>query len=113
MGKQFPKYGDIVAVCDVDFGLARTALGQFSDASKYQDYRKMLDRMHKQIDAVVVSTPDHTHFHPSMAAMELGKHLYCEKPCAISIDLAGRLADTIHRTGAWALWTRSRGRQRA
>ena len=45
----------------------------------------MLDQMDRQIDAVVVSTPDHTHFHPCWMALELGKHLYCEKPMAHSI----------------------------
>ncbi|MEO1997109.1 MAG: Gfo/Idh/MocA family oxidoreductase, partial [Planctomycetaceae bacterium] len=54
-------------------------------ARKFVDYRRMFDQMESQIDAVVVSTPDHTHFHPCMSALERGKHLYCEKPMAHAV----------------------------
>ena len=53
---------------------------KFPDAKRYKDFRKMLDELHGQIDAVVVATPDHTHAVASVAAMKLGKHVYCEKP---------------------------------
>ncbi|MEX0819222.1 MAG: Gfo/Idh/MocA family oxidoreductase, partial [Pirellulaceae bacterium] len=76
---------NIVALCDVDDRRAGKAYEQHSKAKKYVDFRKMLDEMDSQIDAVVVSTPDHTHFHPSMMAMQMGKHLYCEKPMAHSV----------------------------
>ena len=72
---------NIVAVCDVDekrAGKNWTRAG----AKQYHDFRKMLDEMENEIDAVVVSTPDHTHFHPSRQAMLMGKHCYCEKPLA-------------------------------
>lgn len=75
---------NIVAVCDVDQKRAGANFTRFEKAKKYQDFRKMLDEMDGQIDAVVVSTPDHTHFHPSRMAMLMGKHLYCEKPLAHS-----------------------------
>lgn len=79
------KTENIVALCDVDDKRAGKAYEQFPKAKKYTDYRRMLDDMENQIDAVVVSTPDHTHFHPSMIAMTMGKHLYCEKPMAHSV----------------------------
>lgn len=73
---------NIVAVCDVDEKRAGKNLTRFPKAKQYQDFRKMLDEMDKSIDAVVVSTPDHTHFHPARQAMLMGKHCYCEKPLA-------------------------------
>ncbi len=76
---------NIVALCDVDDSRAGKAYEQHPKAKKFVDFRKMLDEMDKQIDAVVVSTPDHTHFHPSMMAMQMGKHLYCEKPMAHTV----------------------------
>lgn len=76
---------NVVALCDVDDSRAGKAYEQFPKAKKYYDFRKLLDEMDKQIDAVVVSTPDHTHFHCSMKALEQGKHLYCEKPMAHSV----------------------------
>ena len=75
---------NIVAVCDVDEKRAGGNWTRFEKAKKYRDFRKMLDEMDKSIDAVVVSTPDHTHFHPARQAMLMGKHLYCEKPLAHS-----------------------------
>lgn len=76
---------NIVALCDVDDNRAGKAYEKFPKARKFYDFRRMFDAMDKQIDAVVVSTPDHTHFHPSMAALDLGKHLYCEKPMAPTV----------------------------
>lgn len=75
---------NIVALCDVDDQRAGSAYERFPAAKKFHDYRRMFDEMHAEIDAVVVSTPDHTHFHPSMIALQLKKHLYCEKPMAHS-----------------------------
>ena len=75
----------VVALCDVDDQRAGKAYERHPGAKKYVDFRIMLDEMEKQIDAVVVSTPDHMHFHPAMKAMEMGKHLYCEKPMAHSV----------------------------
>ncbi len=71
---------NLVALCDVDEKRASEAFKKFSGAKKYQDFRKMFDEMEKGIDAVVVSTPDHTHFHAALRAVQAGKHLYCEKP---------------------------------
>ena len=71
-----------VAVCDVDEQRAAAAFKATPWAKKYHDYRVMFDELHRQIDAVVISTPDHTHAPPSVAAMKMGKHCYCEKPLA-------------------------------
>jgi hypothetical protein len=76
---------NIVALCDVDEQRGGKAFQQYRGAKNFHDFRKMFDAMEKQIDAVVVSTPDHTHFHPAMAALTRGKHLYCEKPMAHSV----------------------------
>ncbi len=84
---------NIVALCDVDDERAGKCYDRFPKAKKYYDFRRMLDELDKQIDAVVVSTPDHTHFHPSMMALGMGKHLYCEKPLAHSVWEARQITD--------------------
>ncbi len=76
---------NLVALCDVDEKRAAAAYKKYPNPRKFRDFRKMLDEMDKQIDAVVVSTPDHTHFHPAVRSMQMGKHLYCEKPMAHSV----------------------------
>lgn len=76
---------NIVALCDVDSVHAGHTFQKFPDAKKYQDFRRMFDEMEKQIDAVVVATPDHFHAVAAMAAITRGKHVYCEKPLAHSI----------------------------
>jgi predicted dehydrogenase len=76
---------NIVALCDVD---QRNAAGTFKNhpkAKQYRDFRKMFDELEKQIDAVTVSTPDHTHAVAAMAAIKRGKHVYCQKPLAHSV----------------------------
>ncbi len=70
----------VVALCDVDSNNLTQASALHPDAKTYKDYRVMLAEMADGIDAVVVSTPDHTHAPASMAAMELGKNVYCQKP---------------------------------
>ena len=78
------KQANFVGFCDVDDVRAGNAYERFPSAKKYLDFRKMYDELDKQIDAVVVATPDHTHYHPAMAAIRMKKHLYCEKPLAHS-----------------------------
>lgn len=84
------KHENIVAICDVDLNFLNRAAKDFSTAKKFRDYRKMLDNS-KMYDAVVVSTPDHHHAHPSAWAMQLGKHCYCEKPLSHSVWEARQL----------------------
>jgi len=73
---------NIVALCDVDDRRAGKTFQKYPKAKRYRDFRKMLEEMHNQIDAVVVATPDHTHAPPAVMAMRMGKHCYCEKPLA-------------------------------
>lgn len=75
---------NIVALCDVDMGAPHTekVMKQFPDAPRFQDFRKMFDKMGNQIDAVCIGVPDHSHFPITMLAMSLGKHVYVEKPLA-------------------------------
>ena len=84
---------NIVALCDVDDRRAARAYKRFAKADKFLDFRKMFDKMHKQIDAVVVATPDHIHAPASIRAMRLGKHVYCEKPLAWSIEETRLMAE--------------------
>ncbi|MFL5340412.1 MAG: Gfo/Idh/MocA family oxidoreductase [Gemmataceae bacterium] len=72
--------GLCVALCDVDEDFLNAKAKEFTSAKKYFDYRKMLDEMDKEIDAVTVSTPDHHHAPASIRAMRMGKHVYCQKP---------------------------------
>jgi predicted dehydrogenase len=74
---------NIVALCDVDTSRAGKAREDHPKAEFYQDFRKLLDR--KDLDAVVISTPDHMHAIPAVMAMKAGKHVYCEKPLAHSV----------------------------
>ena len=83
--------GKFVALCDVDATRAQKIVKAFPDAKVYQDFREMLDK-EKGIDAVSVSTPDHTHAIASLTAMALGKHVYCQKPLTHSIHEARLMA---------------------
>ena len=76
---------NIVALCDVDQERAGDTFNRFKNAKKYKDYRRMLDKEEKNIDAVVVATPDHNHAPAVIRAMKLGKHVYVEKPMAHTI----------------------------
>jgi predicted dehydrogenase len=76
---------NIVAMCDVDSKRGGANLAKFPNARQYQDFRKLFDEMDKQIDAVTVATPDHTHAVAVVRALKMGKHVYSEKPLAHSI----------------------------
>jgi predicted dehydrogenase len=75
---------NIVALCDVDAGRLAGAARQFPKAKGYSDFRRMLER--KDLDAVVCSTPDHTHAIVGVSALKSGRHLYCEKPLAHTVS---------------------------
>ena len=74
-----------VALCDVDENRAGQAFNKLPDAKRFKDFRVMLDKMEKEIDAVAISTPDHTHFAVAMEAMQRGKHVFVQKPLAHNI----------------------------
>jgi predicted dehydrogenase len=76
---------NVVALCDVDLQRSKDSFAEHAKARRFRDFRKMLDAVEKQIDAVVVSTPDHTHAVATIAALERGKHVYCEKPLAHTV----------------------------
>ncbi len=77
--------GEMVAICDTDIGRLDGAGQRFPGAKKYTDFRKMFDEMGEKIDAVTVSTPDHTHAAPGLVAMRLGMHCFCQKPLTRTI----------------------------
>lgn len=83
---------NIVALCDVDRGRLDGAARKFPEAHKYTDFRKLLAE-EKTLDAVVVSTPDHTHAPASMMAMKQGLHCYCEKPLTHSVSEARAMTE--------------------
>jgi predicted dehydrogenase len=77
---------EVVALCDVDAGYLKAASELYPGARTFSDYRVMLAEMGDGIDAVIVSTPDHTHAPASMRAMELNKAVYCQKPLAHRVE---------------------------
>ena len=82
---------NIVALCDVDQRRAGKAFEAHPPAKRYTDFRKMLDEMGSQIDAVTVSTPDHIHFPAAIMAVGMGKHVFVEKPLTHTVWEARQL----------------------
>jgi predicted dehydrogenase len=82
---------NIVALCDVDTGYAANTFKRYPNAKVWTDYREMLEKQ-KDIEAVMIATPDHTHAVISMAAMAAGKHVYCQKPLTHDVYEARMLA---------------------
>ena len=76
---------NIVALCDVDKNYAGGVFKKYPNAKAYTDFRTMLEKEDKNIDAVIIATPDHTHAVITMMAIKMGKHVYCEKPLTHSI----------------------------
>jgi predicted dehydrogenase len=91
------RLGNLVAICDVDENTLNRAAAKYPDAKKFTDFRKMLDQMGKSIDAVTVSTPDHTHAPAAAMAMRMGKHCFCQKPLTHSVYEARRLGEIARR----------------
>jgi len=82
---------NIVALCDVDWDYAAHTFKKYPDAKRFKDFREMLDK-EKNIDAVVVGTPDHNHAIVSITAIKQGKHVYCEKPLTRTVFEARAVA---------------------
>ncbi len=95
------QFGDFLAVCDVNKGHAGTAKADrrigTEKADAYEDYRKILDR--KDIDAVIIGTPDHWHAKICIDAMRAGKDVYCEKPMTLTIDEGKKIGQVAKETG--------------
>lgn len=86
------KEENIVALCDVDSAYAARTFNEYPNARVYKDYRIMFEK-EKDIDAVVIATPDHTHAVITMAAMQLGKHVYCQKPLTHTVYEARKITE--------------------
>jgi len=84
---------DIAYLCDVDMRSAAKTIAKFPKAKVYRDWREMLDKEHKHFDAVSVSIPDHNHAIVALSAMQMGKHVYVQKPMAHDIYEARTLTD--------------------
>lgn len=85
--------GVLVAFAEVDANTRGDGVKKYPGATAFVDYRVMLDRMGKDIDAVTVSTPDHNHAAASSMAMRMGKHVFCQKPLTRTVYEARRLAE--------------------
>jgi len=88
---------ECLCYCDVDSTRTQAAAEAFPDARYYDDYRKMFDAQHADIDAVMVGVPDHHHYPASMIAMQLGKHVYTQKPMTHTIWEARQLTEAARR----------------
>lgn len=90
---------NIVAFADVDTALAAPSYAKHPSVPTYTDYRKMLDRHHKELDVVLISTPDHTHFSTTIDSMQLGLHVFTQKPLTHDIWQARTLQKAAHTYG--------------
>lgn len=88
---------DVVALCDVDHQAIERQAAKYPQAKHYADFREMFDRQ-KDIEAVVIATPDHTHAIVSILAMQLGKHVHCQKPLTHSVYEARQMAEVARQT---------------
>src|ERR1051326_7935641 len=86
---------NIVALCDIDDNYVAAVREKYPQAKPYNDFRPMLDQ--KDIDAVVVGTPDHTHAVAAVAALKSGRHVYCEKPLSRTVSEARIIAETARK----------------
>ncbi len=91
------RFGNLVALCDVDDNTLNKMGQRFPNARKFNDFREMLRVMDKEIDAVTVSTPDHCHAVAAATAMHMGKHCFCQKPLTHNIYEAMALGDLAKR----------------
>ena len=89
--------GDVVGLCDIDGKRLEKKGAEIPGAKRYSDFREMLDALGDKVDAVTVSTPDHTHAPAAVRAMKMGKHVYCQKPLAHSAHEARVMRETAAR----------------
>ena len=88
---------NIVALCDVDDHRAADTYQRFPKAKRFRDFREMLDKMGNEIDAVTISTPDHMHAVAAMYCMQMGKHVYVQKPLTYTIAEARMLTEAARK----------------
>jgi hypothetical protein len=86
---------DVAYLCDVDDRQAAASIKKYDKAKYYKDFREMLDKEHKHFDAVSVSVPDNVHAVAAMAAIQLGKHVYVQKPMTHDIYEARMLTEAV------------------
>src|SRR5262249_39381786 len=86
---------NIVALCDIDDNYLAAVKQRYPDAATYNDFRKLLER--KDLDAVVISTPDHIHAPATAWALQSGLHVYCEKPLTHAVAEARHVAELARR----------------
>ena len=84
--------------CDVDTSRMKRAVEHYPQAKAYQDYREMFDKEHKNFDAVMIGVPDHHHYPATMIAMQLGKHVYTQKPLTHTVWEARKLTEMAAKT---------------
>ena len=89
---------NIMALCDVDLNHAAKVFQKYPKATVYQDYREMFEK-EKDIDAVVIATPDHTHAVITMMALEMGKHIFCQKPLTHTVYEARMITEAARKAG--------------
>lgn len=93
---------EIVAFAEVDVERGSVTLEKHPDVPVYSDYRRLLDRLGDRIDAVVISTPDHSHAPIALMAIEMGKHVRIQKPLAVTVEECYAIADAARRKGVVA-----------
>ena len=102
-GRAAPRRGcseeNLVAFCDVDDVRAAKTYNEFPDVPRWRDYRRMLEKRDREIDAVTITTPDHLHFPIAMMAMQMGKHVYVQKPMGHTIAEVRQLMAAARRYG--------------
>ena len=102
MGKNYLKgceHERIVALCDCDAKYAEPVFARYPDAKRYRDFRELFEKEANNFDALIVGTPDHTHAVIVLAALKLGKHIYCAKPLTHNIHEARRVREAVLKAG--------------
>lgn len=89
----------ISALCDVDDTRIAGGAKEYPNAPKFRDFRRMLDKMDKEIDGVAISTPDHMHFPIAAWALKAGKHVFCQKPLVRTVWEARKLREIASKSG--------------
>lgn len=89
----------ISALCDVDDTRIAGGAKEYPNAPKFRDFRRMLDKMGKEIDGVAISTPDHMHFPIAAWALKAGKHVFCQKPLVRTVWEARKLREIASKSG--------------